>query len=236
MAMVNTVGSLEIPKLLRARKNLELVMTDRQRDILIGCILGDAYVSPQGKLRIEQSVKQKEYIDWKFNELRSLAYPALPREINHLNKLNGKTYASIFFVLRQYFRIWRSIFYEGRNKIFPENLLISPLTLAIWYMDDGCWTGKKCVIAIEGFDDQSIFNIQRAFQSQLGIETIVGKNRKLIIRKQSHAAFYALISQFIVPSMQYKIPNPVTTCPETDGAELLNSAKTPAPSDTGMKV
>ena len=63
----NTVGSLEVPKLLRARKNLELGMTDRQRDILIGCILGDAHIAPKGKIRIEQSVKQREYVRWKYN-------------------------------------------------------------------------------------------------------------------------------------------------------------------------
>ena len=40
----NPVGSLEVPKLLRARKNLELTMSERQKDILVGCVLGDAYV------------------------------------------------------------------------------------------------------------------------------------------------------------------------------------------------
>lgn len=209
--MANTVESLEVPRLLRARKNLVLGMTERQRDILIGCILGDAYIAKLGKIRIEQSAKQKEYLGWKYKELQSLAYPSLPREVSHINKQNGREYTGLSFDLRQYFRPWRSVFYRDGKKVFPKNLLISPIALAVWYMDDGCWTGKKCVIAVEGFDDVSIERVQRVFRSQFGIETVVGKNRKLVIRKRSHNVFYELISPFVISSMKYKLPGPVTT-------------------------
>jgi len=216
----NPVGSLEVPKLLRARKNLRLDVTDRQRDILIGCILGDAYISPKGKIRIEQSAKQKEYVLWKYNELKSLAYPALPRKIDRVHKLSGREYSSMFFELRQYFRSWRAIFYEERHKVFPVGLSISPIALAVWYMDDGCWTGKKAVIAIEGFDDESIERIQRLFRFGLQIETIVGKNRKLLIRKQSHERFYGLISPYVISSMQYKLPKTRNDLSNSFGEEL----------------
>ncbi len=203
-------------------------MTDRQRGILIGCILGDGYISPKGKIRIEQSVKQKEYLDWKYSELHSLSYPSLPREISRPNN-----YSSIFFDLRQYFREWRSIFYQGGRKVFPDGLLLDPLSLAVWYQDDGCWTGSKSVISTESFDEVSISRIQQMFSSQFGIETIVGKNRKLLVRKNSQKEFYGLVSKVIVPSMKYKIPNPVTTCPSGDRTELLSSVKTSAPEQSG---
>lgn len=209
--MGNIVGSLEVPNLLHARKNLVLAVTERQRDILIGCVLGDAYIAKKGKIRIEQSYRQIEYILWKYQELNSLAYPALPRTIDRTNTKNGQTYQSTFFSLRQYFRPWRLIFYPSGKKVFPSGLTISPLSLAIWYMDDGCWTGTKCVIATEGFDDPSIERIQQTLQSQYEIESVVGKNRKLVIRKQSHDTFYTLVSPNMVSSMKYKIPNPVTT-------------------------
>jgi len=207
--MGNTVGSLEIPISLHARKNLSLVLTERQKDILLGCVLGDAYINPLGKIRIEQSIKQMDYVQWKYQELKSLAYPSLPREIIH--KIREKEYQSVIFTLRQYFRLWRSIFYFEKRKIFPKNLLLSPLSLAVWYMDDGCWTGKKSVISIESFDAENSKNIQEIFSNQFGIETIIGKNRKLIIRKKSHSKFYGLISPYIIFSMKYKIPTPVTT-------------------------
>ena len=207
--MGNTVGSLEIPISLHARKNLILAVTEKQKDILIGCILGDAYISPLGKIRIEQSIKQRDYVQWKYQELKSLCYPALPREIIH--KIGEKEYQSVIFTLRQYFRSWRSIFYFEKRKVFPKNLLLTPFSLAVWYMDDGCWTGKKSVISIESFDAENSKNIQEMFSNQFRIETIIGKNRKLIIRKKSHSKFYDLISPYIIFSMKYKIPTPVTT-------------------------
>jgi hypothetical protein len=209
--MGNTVGSLEIPILLHARKNLVLEVTERQKDILVGCVLGDAYISRRGQIRIEQSYKQTEYLLWKHQELSSLAYLALPRTIDRFNKNNGKKYQSSFFSLRQYFRPWRLIFYPQGKKVFPKGLSINPLSLAIWYMDDGCWTGKKCIIATEGFDDLSIRRIQSTLHSQYKIASVVGKNRKLLIMKKSHVTFYKLVSSNIVSSMKYKIPNPVTT-------------------------
>jgi len=203
--MGNPVGSLEVPNVLQARKRMLLELSQRQKEILIGCILGDAYISLPGKIRIEQSTKQRDYVDWKYQELRSLCYPAQPREIIHILP-TGKQHTSVFFLLRQYFRSWRSIFYEGRIKIFPRDLPITPLSVAVWYMDDGCWTGKKALICAESFDGIYRENMQKAFIDQYGIETVVGKNGRLVIRKKFHDQFFSLIAPHIIPSMKYKLP------------------------------
>jgi len=203
--MGNLVGSLEVPTVLTARKRLLLELTKRQKEILIGCVLGDAYISPLGKIRIEQSTKQRDYVDWKYQELHSLCYPAQPREILHILP-TGREHTSVFFLLRQYFRPWRSIFYDGRVKIFPHDLPVSPLSLAVWYMDDGCWTGKKALICAESFDGIYSENMQEVLMDQYGIETVVGKNGRLVIRKKFHDQFFSLISPHIIPSMEYKLP------------------------------
>ncbi len=203
--MGNPVGSLEVPNVLQARKRLLLELSQRQKEILIGCVLGDAYISPLGKIRIEQSTKQRDYVDWKYQELHSLCYGALPREIIHTLP-TGKQHSSVFFLLRQYFRPWRSIFYEGRIKIFPRDLAISPLSLAVWYMDDGCWTGKKALICAESFDGIYRENMQKALIDHYGIETVVGKNGRLVVRKKFHDQFFSLIAPHIIPSMKYKLP------------------------------
>lgn len=41
-----------------ARKNLKLEVSDRQIEIIVGCLLGDAYLTKLGKIQIEQSIKQ----------------------------------------------------------------------------------------------------------------------------------------------------------------------------------
>ena len=217
--MDNPVGSLEVPTNLRARKRLCLSMSERQREILIGCVLGDAYITKLGKIRIEQSTKQNEYVAWKYGELNSLCYGAKPRELLH--RKGDKIYHSLYFTLRQYFKAWRLIFYSDTQKVFPESLVLTPLSIAVWYMDDGCWTGKKFVISTESFKGNNIDFLQSVLKKQFGIETHVGKNGKMTILKVSHSLFIQLISPHVISSMRYKLPNPVTTSPVRYRGELL---------------
>lgn len=217
--MGNAVGSLELPIILHVRKNLRLAITDRQKEILIGCILGDAHIQKLGKIIIEQSVKQKDYLLWKYNELKNICYPAKPAEIIRTDKRNNKKYYSNVFYLRQYFRPWHKIFYQENKKVFPDNLLLTPLSVAVWYMDDGSQSCGNCVISTEGFDERSRKNIQNLFFDQFGIETTFRKNKKLSIRRKSQNKFYEIISPYIVPSMKYKVPNPVTTLPAENGGQ-----------------
>jgi len=186
-------------------------MNNFQKQVLIGCVLGDAYITKLGKIRVEQSVREKEYVLWKYEFLRSLLYPALPREMKRYSEKQKSYYTSYRFSSRQYFRSWRDIFYPNGKKIFPNSLILTPVILAVWYMDDGCWTGSKALIAIEGFDDESHQAIQEAVERQFGVLTHIGKNRKLLIRTKSHERFFGLIAEYIIPSMRYKMPDPVTT-------------------------
>jgi len=155
---------------------------------------------------------------WKYAELKNLAYPAMPREIIRKDSRNGKEYYSFVFYLRQYFRPWRKIFYQGNKKVFPEEIYLSPLSLAIWYMDDGSQNSGNCIISTESFDEVSRKNIQKALYEQFGIETLFRKNGKLSMRWKSQPKFYQMIRPYIFPSMKYKVPDPVTTLAVTRGA------------------
>lgn len=209
--MGNTVGSLELPSVLRARKNMFLEINDLQKQVLIGCVLGDAYITKLGKVRIEQSVHEEEYVMWKYHVLNSLLYTAAPKKMVRYHEKQKSMYTSYRFSSRQYFRSWRSFWYPQGIKRVPSSLILTPVSLAVWYMDDGCWTGSKALISAEGFDDESQQILQRLLREQFSVDTLIGKNRKLLIRKKSHGRFFSLIADHIIPSMQYKIPDPVTT-------------------------
>lgn len=204
--MGNTVGSLELPSVLRARKRVVLPLTERQKEILVGCVLGDAHIRPLGKIRIEHSHKQQDYIDWKYRELKSVAYPALPRVISRRHRKTRKHYQSVFFELRQFFREWHTIFYQNHKKVFPPGLPLTPLSLAVWYMDDGHWSGNRCLIAIEGFSDESRKEIQRQLLKQFDISSLIRNNGKLLVRAESHQKFFGVISPHVIPGMAYKLP------------------------------
>ena len=97
-----------LPSMLYARKNLSLTLTDRQTQILIGSILGDGYISPRGQIQLEHSKKQKDYLSWKFEELKDLAYRRISK-VSRLDKRSNKINHSHRFWLRQYFRPWLSL-------------------------------------------------------------------------------------------------------------------------------
>ena len=103
---------------LRARKNQLLKLTEEQRDILIGCILGDAYIEKKGKIQLEQGAAQEKYIRWKYQQLQSVSYGP-PTKVLHHDKRNGMTTVAYRFWTRQFFRECRSRFYQNGKKVFP---------------------------------------------------------------------------------------------------------------------
>lgn len=194
-----------------ARKNLRLDVSDRQVQILVGCLLGDAYLTKLGKIQIEQSAKQKEYIDWKYQELASISYSE-PREVIRFEKTDKRVTKSLRFWTRQYFRVWRDKFYLGNRKIFPVDLMdwITPLAIALWYMDDGCYQKFDCTLSTESFDLSSREKLIKKLQSYR-VESIPRGKGKLRIRSSSLNKFFELIKPHIHPSMMYKIILPAET-------------------------
>ena len=45
------------------RSNQKLLITDRQLEILMGCLLGDGYIHPRGQIQIAQGSKQSLYLN-----------------------------------------------------------------------------------------------------------------------------------------------------------------------------
>ncbi len=195
----------QLPYILQARRNLRLELTERQVEILIGTILGDGYIYHQGKIQIEHSAKNKEYLIWKYDELKNLSYKKVGY-IERYDKRTGKNYSSLRFWLRQYFRPWREVFYQNNEKVFPENLLLTPLSLAVWYMDDGCYSNGRCTISTDNFNSTSLSRIKAELEKRFGIEAYIRSNKKLGIRANSQTKFFELINNYIHTSMKYKLP------------------------------
>lgn len=125
-------------------------LTKRQEAILAGSILGDAFLQKTGernaRLRYEHGGKQKEYLLWKIK-----AFPRLFQGgATHLTRVHPKTLATYEYWRAQSnatpeFGKWRTVFYPNGKKRIPANvaeLIENPLSLAIWYMDDGYYYPK----------------------------------------------------------------------------------------------
>lgn len=206
--MDNTEGSRVITSVFRARKNLELCLTNRQMSIVLGSILGDAYIYPKGKVCFEHSKQQKNYLLWKYKELKNIAYPKVAKVTRKDNRTNQQTISWRFF-LRQYFRPLRIVFYQQRKKVVPKNLIswFSPLLLAVWYMDDGHLDRAKYpVLMTECFDNESLKLLTQMLKDKFQLKSIItGKNR-LRIKSQNREKFFNLIEPYITKDLKYKLP------------------------------
>lgn len=70
------------------------VLTQRQREILIGTLLGDAHLEKNGeytRVRIDHYEKHKEYIFWLAQEFFPFSFK--PRHIVQVDKRSGKKYS-----------------------------------------------------------------------------------------------------------------------------------------------
>lgn len=196
-----------------------MTVSKKQKEILIGLILGDAYLQKTGKrnarLRLEHSAKQKEYIFWKWEELANLMQDR-PKRKERFNPVFKKKY--VYYRCQSHsspilgkFRRW---FYEDSKKKIPENIITifkSPLSLAVWYMDDGYYyhRDRSAYIYIPQFSPQSLKMLLDALSKNFGLNPKVYKKKKnnlcLYFTVAETKKLIQIIKNYIIPSMQYKI-------------------------------
>ena len=191
--MDNTVGSL----------------TQLQKSVIIGCILGDGYVRrlPGRKdafLEVNHSIKAKEYVDWKYSVLKNIC-ESPPKT----RKIDEKRIAYRFFTKQhpQITEMYKQ-FYQNGKKVIPKGFRLDPLMLTVWFMDDGSKTKKGDVyLNCQQFDFQSQRRLLHALRL-LGIRARMNKDKRyyrIRIYKESVPKLLELIEPYLVPSMRYKI-------------------------------
>ncbi|OGL67087.1 hypothetical protein A3B21_00070 [Candidatus Uhrbacteria bacterium RIFCSPLOWO2_01_FULL_47_24] len=200
----------------------KLKLTSRQQEILVGTLLGDGHLETQDhgrtyRLKIEHTLKQKEYVDWIHNEFREwvLTLPKVRERFVRLRSVSG-IYPKYYFntLSSGSFRFCAQQFYRKGNKVVPQLIhrWLTPLVLAVWYMDDGSIKSKHhrtVFLNTQGFDLQSMERLQSALLKKFGIKTNTRKDRdgmQLYVIGETIERFLTLIEPFVIPSMRYKLP------------------------------
>lgn len=170
--------------------------------LIVGSILGDAYLNKFGALTVEHSLKQKEYLHWKYPQLAScgfLAPSSTPKTVTRLNKKTNKKTQSLRFFTKSLFKEQRKLFYPQNVKIVPSNLfeIIDSQSLAVWFMDDGGRGGNTVqglVIDVSSFTPLEHTLIQRVLLDKFHLKTsfhFYSKEAvKLYIKAESAKRFY----------------------------------------------
>ncbi|HEC30794.1 MAG TPA: hypothetical protein ENI66_02155, partial [Candidatus Yonathbacteria bacterium] len=157
---------------------------------------------------------QKEYVDWKYEILKDIV-SAAPREITRYDKKRDIYETSYYFHTRSTVELGRlhEWFYEFDRKGIPRNLkqIITPRILAVWYMDDGSFTGSGCTFSTHSFCVDEQHYLAEILHDVFDIKTSLVRDRdkfKLSLNKFNFSKFAGIIRPYIIDSMSYKIVYP----------------------------
>lgn len=217
------------------RKKTEEKLTQRQKDILYGSMMGDAkrnHTRWNSTACFKHSDKQKDYLMWKFEEFKSVSKKESLRLV--LSKDKREEYKghrgswSFYTKANSDIEECMDKFYKEDGKQIDRDILdnLSELSLAVWYMDDGTtdWQRRKRIKGLnpkpeikfctDSFSKQSCDNIVKWFKDEWninshlrerGVRTDGGMAYRVVINSDCAYSFLDLISPHIIPSMSYKV-------------------------------
>ena len=199
-------------------------LSKEQKSLLVGLLLGDGTISSNYVFKLSHSEAQREFLEWKIDLLNKFGFKnnGVKEYISTCgyNKGNKVLYSQMS--LNPTIKALRSRVYTPKKHITRRLLnWLTPIGLAIWYMDDGCInvnTSKQrssiqhtikiatCVdldtaqVVIDYFKE--VWDVQfRPFKEGKGTYSIASST------ESDCAAFIQIIRPYIeqVPSLLYKI-------------------------------
>jgi len=200
-------------------------MNKKKKAAIIGMVLGDAFLQKTGeknaRIRLEHSEKQQDYLIWKAGFFPEL-FQGKPSFLERFNPCYEKSYRYVRWQSNASPEIgkMRKLFYEQGKKKIPNNLPLlfdSPLTLAIWYMDDGYLYHRDKMIYIYlpryTIEEQKI--LLKTLKLNFGLKPLLkikkSGNQVLVFPVEETIKLLLLVGPLIPPSMRYKLLDPVST-------------------------
>lgn len=196
-------------------RNLKKIsFNEYQKAVIIGSILGDGCLCPNWsktnyRLIISHSTDQEEYIRWKYEILKQWILTT-PRYYDKNRSLTIRT------ISHSELTELRRMFYVKTRKIIPSNILDlmrNPVTIAVWFMDDGNVLKSKGKVRAYHINTQSFTfeenqKLSRILQEIHGVHTMVQKNNgyhRLYVNSKSVVTFANIVRPHLHPSLLYKL-------------------------------
>ena len=123
-------------------------------------------------------------------------------------KGNGTRIAYRFFTKQHpEFTEMMELFYKDKKKCIPD-LILDPMILAVWYMDDGSRSSFENVyLNTQQFSKEDQYKLLK-FLEKLGLEGTLNKDKeyyRIRFKTSSIPKLFGIIKKHIIPSMKYKI-------------------------------
>ena len=194
-----------------------LKLNGEQRSILVGTLLGDGHLETQTngrtyRLKIEHSAKQSAYVDWLYQQFKDWVLTPPKIKPKRLKDVELENY--YFQTLSSgRFRFYAKEFYDDfKHKRVPRQIKrwLTPLALAVWFMDDGSAKSKQhraVILNTHCFSKKDLALLQMALLQNYGLET---KHRpqkeglQLLIAGPDAERFVKIVRPQVLPYFSYK--------------------------------
>jgi len=200
------------------------LLSDQQWEVVLGSLMGDGCLSPpvrqdseSARLRIGHGAKQSAYLDWKCSLLANIPHC-------RTSNSKGAVFAD-FTPLSELHELMSAVYLGDGKKFLSEEYLkaLSPLALAIWYMDDGSFSLRskglqqrtqggsgRIEICVEAMTEGSQVRLRDYLRDTHGLNIRLRKagaagKSVLVFSTQATARFQELIAPYVHPSMAYKL-------------------------------
>jgi LAGLIDADG DNA endonuclease family len=103
---------------------------------------------------------------------------------------------------------YHRLFYGTGRKRIPE-LTLAELSLAVWFMDDGCRSRNAVYLNTQQYDEASQRTLLRLLRDQWGIEGTLNRDKsyyRVRISVEGTWKLAELIEPYLLPELRYKLP------------------------------
>jgi hypothetical protein len=204
-----------------------LKLSNTQRSIIVGTLLGDGHLETQNgrktfRLKIEHTSSQELYTIWLYEQLQTWVQTPIAIKPKHVNGVTTTHHWFQTLSVAQ-FRFYGLQFYDlqGCKKV-PKIIrrLLTPLALAIWFMDNGSAKSKHhraVILNTQCFERQQIVRLQDALAQRYGLESKIRTQKdglQILISGESAHSFMLIVLPYTLPNFYYKFGALVNAMPK----------------------
>lgn len=190
--------------------------------VLIGSLLGDCYGNRRSvegtRFAFKQSIIHKDYLFWLYHFFYNRGYCSNLEPRLYKRKLNKdgivkEYYGYEFntFTFRSFNWIYE-VFYKKGIKVINPGLekYLTPLALAVWICDDGCWAKPGVRIATNSYTKEEVTLLANILKNKYNLNCTVQKisivnKYSIYIIGCSVPTLRTLVLPYIPSSMKYKL-------------------------------
>jgi recombination protein RecA len=198
-------------------------LSAQQLQFILGSLMGDGCLSPNTRgrsgtrFRMGHGAKQAAYLDWKVELLGNIP-------CSRSTNAKGAVFADVR-PLPELAELHEAVYFgDGRKHLSWEYLkALTPLALAVWYMDDGSFTLRskgvqertkggtgRIEICVEAMSPGSRQRLVDYLRDSRGLDvTLTRKGARqqsfVLFTTASTEKFQRLVAPYVHPSMEYKL-------------------------------